>query len=136
VRSEIAIDVAASPRRIFDLAKQVDRWPQLLPHYRQVTVESHDGWTAEEWSDATDLADLQLRFHHVRGLTRDMHVTWHIRPRDGDPARARITIEHVFSRSLPLFGSELFPRFVDRFFVRPIAARTLATFKQLAERPS
>jgi len=154
VRSEIAIDVDAPPQRVFDLASHVDRWPELLPHYREVTVESHDGarirarmhairrfgpidapvsWTAEEWADATDPQDLQLRFHHVRGVTRDMHVTWHIRPRGGDPGQASVTIEHVFSRPLPIVGSEFLPQVVDRLFVRPIAGRTLAAFKQLAE---
>jgi hypothetical protein len=91
-------------------------------------------WTAEEWADPSDELDLQLRFHHVRGPTRDMHVTWHIRPRDGRPDRAQVTIEHVFSRPLPLLGPDAIPAAIDRLFVRPIAGRTLATFKTLAER--
>ena len=157
MRSEIGIDVDAPPRRIYDLASHVERWPELLPHYRQVTVESHDGarmrakmeavrrfgpldvpvsWTAEQCSDPSDELDLQLRFHHVRGPTRDMHVTWHIRPRDGRPDRAHVTIEHVFSRALPLLGPDAVPKIIDRLFVRPIAGRTLATFKSLAEGPA
>jgi ribosome-associated toxin RatA of RatAB toxin-antitoxin module len=154
VRSEIGIDVDAPPRRIYELAARIERWAELLPHYRSVTVESHDGarvrarmiavrrfgplnvpvsWTAEQWSDPADAMDLQLRFHHVRGPTRDMHVTWHIRPRDGRTDRARVTIEHVFSRPLPFLGTDAVPAFIDRLFVRPIAGRTLATFKTLAE---
>jgi hypothetical protein len=39
-----------------------------------------------------------------------------------------VTIEHAFSPRMPGFA-----RFVDRFFTRPIAGRTLATFKALAE---
>ncbi len=31
------------------------------------------------------------------------------------------------------WATDLFPRVVDRLFVRPIAGRTLATFKKLAE---
>jgi ribosome-associated toxin RatA of RatAB toxin-antitoxin module len=157
VRSEIGIDVDAAPARVFELASHLDQWPDLLPHYRSVTVESHDGarlrarmvavrrfgvvdvpvsWTAEQWADAADAMDLQLRFHHVRGATRDMHVTWHIRPRDGQADKARVTIEHVFSRPLPVLGPDAMPAVIDRFFVRPIAGRTLATFKRLAERPA
>jgi hypothetical protein len=60
-----------------------------------------------------------------------MDVTWHIRPA---PVGSRVTIEHEFSRSLPLVGAEVLPALVDRFFVRQIAGRTLATFKALAER--
>jgi hypothetical protein len=93
-------------------------------------------WTAEQWADQADAMDLQLRFHHVRGPTRDMHVTWHIRPRDGRADKARVTIEHVFSRPLPVIGPDAVPAVIDRFFVRPIAGRTLATFKRLAERPA
>jgi ribosome-associated toxin RatA of RatAB toxin-antitoxin module len=157
VRSEIGIDVDAAPARVFELASRLDRWADLLPHYKSVTVESHDGvmlrarmvavrrfgpvdvpvsWTAEQWSDEGDARDLQLRFHHVRGATRDMHVTWHIRPRDGHANKARVTIEHVFSRPLPVLGPDAIPSVIDRLFVRPIAGRTLATFKTLAEAPA
>jgi hypothetical protein len=90
-------------------------------------------WTAEQWTDDSNPTDLQLRFHHVRGPTRDMHVTWHIREA-GESGRSRVTIEHVFSRRLPLVGAaDVWPAIVDRLFVRPIAGRTLATFKKLAE---
>jgi hypothetical protein len=59
-----------------------------------------------------------------------MDVTWHIRTRAGG---CRVTIEHNFTRHLPLLGDRLLPWLVDRLFVRPIAGRTLATFKTLAE---
>ena len=148
----IRISVAAPPDRVFELARQVARWPELLPHYRSVTVEAQRGerllarmtavrrlgplrlpvtWRAEHWSDASDPADLRLRFRHVRGVTRGMQVTWHIRP-EGGQDRSSVTIEHDFSRPLPLVGDVL-PVVVDRLFVRPIAGRTLGTFKALAE---
>lgn len=152
MRTALALEVAAAPRQIFDLARDVSRWPELLPHYRRVTVRSrHRGrivaqmvavrqlgplpvpvtWRAMQWADETDEADLQLHFRHVRGLTRGMSVTWHIRP---TATGSRVTIEHVFSRRLPLVGSEALPALLDRFFVRPIATRTLARFRCLAER--
>jgi hypothetical protein len=87
-------------------------------------------WRAEQWSDGSDADDLQLRFEHYGGATTGMHVTWHIRPTSGG---SRVTIEHDFSRKLPLVGDQVFPRIVDRLFVRPIAGRTLATFKLIAE---
>lgn len=90
-------------------------------------------WRTEQWADGSDPTDLQLRFVHIGGFTRGMDVTWHIVPRG---IGANVAIEHDFVRHLPLLGSRgenLVPRFVDRFFVRPIASRTLATFKQLAE---
>ncbi len=150
VQSEIGIDVTASSRVVFDLVRDVARWPDLLPHYRKVTVQSHDGekvrtrmeavrpgrvpipvgWTSEQWSDDSDPADLQLRFMHVTGPTRGMDVTWHIRPASNG---SRVTIVHDFVRPLPLLSDDAFARVVDRLLVRPIAGCTLATFKRLAE---
>jgi ribosome-associated toxin RatA of RatAB toxin-antitoxin module len=151
VHSNIGIDVAAPPRTIFELARDVARWPAHLPHYREVTIESRDGthvtaemhairpfgpvalpvwWRSEQWSDDSDATDLRLRFVHVGGATRGMDVTWHIRPSAGG---SRVTIEHRFRRQIPVLGDELLPWVVDKFFVRPIARRTLATFKSLAE---
>lgn len=153
MRTEIAIDVASTPREVYELARDIGRWPALLPHYRTVTIRSRDrdvvvatmratrqlagriglpvAWRARQWADDSDPDDLRLRFQHVAGATRGMDVTWHIRP----TARgARVSIEHDFSRRLPVLGDRLFPLLVDRLFVRPIAGRTLATFKSLAER--
>ena len=152
MRTSIAIDVAAPPRRVFELAADVSRWPELLPHYRRVTVHGRrDGrtlaqmvatrplpaglgipvtWRAEQWTEADDQDDLRLRFRHVRGVTRGMDVVWHIRPTEHG---ARVTIEHAFRRRLPLLGDEVLPAIVDRLFTRPIAGRTLRTFRSLAE---
>lgn len=143
--------MAAAPERIFELVRNIVRWPQLLPHYRRVKVRSRRGplviadmiavrrfgpvpvpvaWRAEQWSDGSDVGDLRLHFRHVAGVTRGMAVTWHIEPRSRG---ARVTIEHDFSRRLPLLGDEVLPWIVDRLFVRPIASRTLAAFRSLAE---
>ncbi len=54
-----------------------------------------------------------------------MAVTWRIEP---IPEGCRITIEHDFR---PRVGP--WAVIVDRLFTRPIAGRTLATFKALAE---
>jgi ribosome-associated toxin RatA of RatAB toxin-antitoxin module len=155
MRSRIEVQVDAPGRRVFDLARDVARWPELLPHYRKVTVLSRDGeevtasmhatrsfgplgvpvrWRARAWTDAADPDDLQLRFVHTDGATKGMDVTWHTTPRASGGSTAAIV--HDFSRRLPVLGSELFPRMVDRWFVAPIAGRTLATFKRLAEETS
>jgi ribosome-associated toxin RatA of RatAB toxin-antitoxin module len=157
VRSTIAIDVAAPPEVVFRLARDVTRWPALLPHYVSVRViERADertlsemvarrpllpalglgipvAWRARTWSEPETL---RLRFQHVAGATRGMDVTWRIEP---TATGCRVSIEHVFRRRIglpivgPLLGDESFPRFVDLLFTRPIAARTLATFRTLAE---
>ena len=153
MHSEIAIRIAAPPDLVFVLARDVERWADLLPHYtRSVAVERRsDGsvvadfiarrpligvlglglpvtWRSRTWSEP---AARRLRFVHVAGATRGMDVTWRIEPaKDGDGGRdaCAVTIEHDFSPRLPGFAAV-----VDRFFTRPIAGLTLATFQALAE---
>jgi aromatase len=149
--SHISIRIAAPPRRVFQLAHDPERWPELLSHYRRVEVRARSGdrilarmvaarrlgplpvpvtWRAICWPEADDPDDLRLRFRHVRGVTRGMDVTWHIRPLDGG---CQVTIEHRFRRRVPLLGDEVLPRFIDHWFTRVIAGQTLARFRELAE---
>jgi ribosome-associated toxin RatA of RatAB toxin-antitoxin module len=147
MHSEVDIRIAASPALVFRLARDVERWADLLPHYtRSIAVERRpDGsvvvdfvarrplipvlglglpvtWRSLTWSEP---AGCRLRFVHVAGATKRMDVTWRIQP-DGDGAH--VVIEHDFRPRIP--GLALV---VDRFFTRPIAGRTLATFKAIAE---
>lgn len=146
MRSEIAIDIAASPDLVFRLARDVERWPALLPHYASVDVlERTDGavvarmvarrpfvpllglglpvaWRSRTWSEPETR---RLRFVHRGGATNGMDVTWRIEPA-GDGTR--VTIEHDFRPRIRAWAA-----FVDRLFTRPIAGRTLATFRAIAE---
>jgi ribosome-associated toxin RatA of RatAB toxin-antitoxin module len=151
VHSEIGIDVAARPATVFALARDVERWSTLLPHYaRSSAVERRaDGsvvvdfvaqrpfvpilglalpvtWRARTWSE-TEPHGPHLRFVHVAGATKGMDVTWRLEPTD-DGRGTRVTIEHAFAPAIPGFAA-----FVDRWFTRAIAGRTLATFRALAE---
>jgi hypothetical protein len=146
VRSALSIDVAAEPGVVFGLAREVERWSTLLAHYRRSRrlARNHDGslvvqfvavrpigpldvyglpvaWRARTWSEP---ADCRLRFRHLGGATAGMDVTWFIEPAAGG---SRVTIEHDFPAPLA------WASFIDRQFTRPIAGRTLATFKVLAE---
>lgn len=148
MRSEVATDVDAAADLVFDLARDVSRWERLLPHYsRSRPLDGHGGdggilcefvarrelvpfvglglpvaWRSRTWAEP---ATRRLRFRHVGGATAGMDVTWRIEP---TAAGSRILIEHDFAPRMP--GWALV---VDRLFVRPIAGRTLATFKALAE---
>jgi ribosome-associated toxin RatA of RatAB toxin-antitoxin module len=147
MRSTIGIDVAAPPELVFALARDVERWERLLPHYvrSRAVARAADGalttdfiarrpfvpllglgvpvtWRARTWNDPRTRC---LRFVHVAGATKGMDVTWRIEPAGGG---THITIEHHFRSRLPGFAA-----LVDRAFTRPIASRTLTTFKALAE---
>jgi ribosome-associated toxin RatA of RatAB toxin-antitoxin module len=149
MHSTIAIDVSAPAELVFALARDATRWERLLPHYaRSRAVETRpDGslvvdfiarrpvpllgvtglalpvtWRARTWNEP---ATRRLRFVHVAGATKGMDVTWHIEP-VGDGCH--VAIDHDFRPRIAPFAA-----FVDTTFTRPIAGRTLATFKALAE---
>jgi ribosome-associated toxin RatA of RatAB toxin-antitoxin module len=149
MHTEIAIDIDAPPELVFALAHDVERWSDLLPHYVRSRARDRDTWgrplvdfiarrplvatlglgVPVAWRSRTwnEPETLRLRFEHVAGATRGMSVVWDIDTRGRGDA-CRVTIRHEFSPRVPGFA-----RFVDRFFTRPIARRTLATFKTLAE---
>ena len=145
LENTILIDAPADI--IFRLAADVPRWPELLPHYRSVRVlerrggrllvrmAAHRDGIPVSWTSILEPrpAEGRVLFRHVRGVTRGMDVTWHIRP-TASGGGSDVSIEHAFRRPLPLLGEDLLPAVIDRFFVRPIAGRTLAAFKALAER--
>jgi ribosome-associated toxin RatA of RatAB toxin-antitoxin module len=147
MRSTISLNIAAAPPLVFALARDVTRWPQLLPHYIRVDVEEQLGergvvarmvarrplipllglslpvaWRSRAWSEPESL---RLRFVHRGGATNGMDVTWRIDPAaDG----ALVSIEHDFRPRIRPWALV-----VDRLFTRPIATRTLASFKAIAE---
>jgi uncharacterized membrane protein len=147
MRSSLSLDIQAPPRLVFELARDVERWPDLLPHYGSVRIERRDTdgsvtarmratrpllarlgygipvtWRARLTADADTPG---LSFRHLGGATSGMAVEWRIEKTD---AGTRVTIEHVFGPRVPGWA-----RFVDALFVRPIAGRTLDSFKAIAE---
>jgi ribosome-associated toxin RatA of RatAB toxin-antitoxin module len=147
VNSTISVDVDAPPSLVFRLARDIERWPRLLPHYVRVRAVERgaDGtllaemvarrdlvrvlglglpvaWRSRTWNEP---ATLSLRFVHLGGATNGMDVTWRIEPTG---TGSRVSIDHRFAPRIP--GWALF---IDRAFTRPIASRTLATFKAIAE---
>ena len=150
MRSTLSIDVEAPARLVFDLARDIQRWPALLPHYRDVRVEEREAqppgavtarmlavrpivpllgygipvaWRARMWAE--EATTLRLRFVHRGGATNGMEVTWRI---EEMAAGCRVSIDHVFAPGVPGWAA-----LVHRLFVQPIATRTLASFKAIAE---
>jgi aromatase len=149
VRSTIGIDVAAPAELVFRLARDVERWPDLLPHYvlaRRAGLPDGDGrllvefvarrllvpvlglglpvaWRSLTWSEADGR---RLRFVHRGGATGGMDVTWRIEDRPG--GGCRVEIDHEFRPRIPGWAA-----FIDRLFTRPIAGRTLASFRAISE---
>lgn len=131
---------------IFRLGAEIERWPDLLPHYRSVDIlwqegnrcvarmrGSRDGipvaWVCQQERDPNTP---RISFRHVGGFTKGMQVTWTFE--EGvDGVAVRIT--HDFDKGwqpavLDRFVSD---RVVGQFFVSNIANKTLAMVKLLAE---
>src|SRR2546422_11162425 len=112
--------IRAPVERAFEAASQVERWPELLPHYRWVRfLERREGggivemaawrpfgplryptwWVSEMTVDARGR---QIRYRHVRGITRGMNVAWRFAPVDGG---VTVTIVHEWhGPAWPLIG--------------------------------
>lgn len=142
--------IAAPPERVFRAASEVERWPEILSHYRWVRMLERrpDGgvvemsanrpfgpldwptwWVSEMWVDP---ARLEVRYRHIRGITRGMDVVWRIVP-DGNTSRATIVHEWT-GPSWPLIRVPAAEWVIGPVFVHGIASRTLAGIARSCEK--
>jgi len=141
----------ASPETCLRLAADVERWPDLLPHYRWVTFREKLGfargtvemaawrsfpgfhwptWWVSEMEP--DLDRGQVRYRHIDGITRGMDVLWDVREEGGEATR--LTIVHEWSGPRwPLIGGWAAELVIGPHFVSHIAGRTLAGLVRAAE---
>jgi ribosome-associated toxin RatA of RatAB toxin-antitoxin module len=145
-RNQIVIN--GSPETIFQLAAEVERWPEILPHYRKVVVLDGDPqdrlvqmqcvrpfgvvrWPCR-WKARQQLLEDEMRilYTHVAGPTRGMEVEWRLEATGGG---VLTTITHSLGPSIPLVGSIYSDWLVGPIFVHDIAGRTLRTIKNLVE---
>jgi ribosome-associated toxin RatA of RatAB toxin-antitoxin module len=138
------IVIAAPAARIFDLAADVERWPERLPHYRYVrrladpngerrfAMGARRGPIPVRW-EATQrqLPDQGvIEFTHTGGVTRGMEVAWRL---IAGPEATRVEIEHELRLGWPLIGGFAAERVIGPQFIEPIARQTLRRIKALAE---
>lgn len=143
MRSEVGIRIAAPYEAVFDLAADVERWPQRLPHYRYVravgavdelrfAMGARRGRIPVRW-EATQRPMREARriaFRHTAGVTRGMDVAWTFT--DLPDGALDVRIAHALDLRWPLIGA-VASRFIGSQFIEPIARRTLRRIKRLAE---
>ena len=143
------VSIRAPLAQVFDLACDVEQWPAILVHYRWVrvlertageaTVEMaawrpfgpvrYPAWWVSRMT--VDRAAREIRYQHVRGITRGMDVVWRLAH---DGAETRVAIEHRWSGPRwPLVGGVFASLLVGPVFVRGIAGRTLWGLKRHLE---
>jgi ribosome-associated toxin RatA of RatAB toxin-antitoxin module len=139
----------ASPARVLEAAADVERWPELLPHYRWVRIlePRPDGglvemaawrpfgpvgyptwWVSEMRVDRSAPA---VHYRHVRGITTGMDVVWRFVPK-GEGTEVSIVHEWTGPR-WPLIGRAAAELVIGPVFIQGIASRTLAGIKRHLE---
>jgi ribosome-associated toxin RatA of RatAB toxin-antitoxin module len=143
--------VGVAPKVMFELARNVEQWPQLLPHYRYVRFRERraDGGGLVEMSANrpfgamrwptwwlslmnVDASAPAIRFRHIEGITTGMDVEWQFTAEHGG---TRVRIVHAWDGPhWPLIGPIAATRVIGPVFVHGIASRTLAGLAAVAER--
>ena len=145
MRSELHEPMHAPFEHIFDLAADVERWPERLPHYRYVrrlpgrNGERHFAMGARRGRIPVRWEAIQrpmrderrIEFMHTGGLTKGMWVAW--RFSEAPDGTVDVCIEHRLDLGWPLIGSFVARRIIGPAFIEPIARRTLRRVRLLAE---
>jgi ribosome-associated toxin RatA of RatAB toxin-antitoxin module len=143
------IRMRAPAERVFAAAADVERWPEILPHYRWVRMlEREDGggivemaasrpfgvlnyptwWVSEMRVDRTAPA---VHYRHIRGITTGMDVVWRFEPRGGE---TEVTIVHDWTGPRwPLISRPAANWVIGPVFIHGIASRTLAGIAKYVE---
>ncbi len=142
--------VQAPVDRCFRAAADVERWPELLPHYRYVRFKRRDGfgrgrvemgafrqigplrypiWWASEMDSDPEAG--VVRYHHVDGITRGMVVEWRIEEAQGGTL---LSIVHDWEGpGWPLIGGVAAGWVIGPHFIHVVAGRTLDGIKRALE---
>lgn len=147
MQTATTISIDGPLARIAELAYDVERWPEILPHYRWVTLLEGGAdrkvvemaawrgriplrWRAVQTIDRGGPTPI-IDFHHIWGPTRGMDVTWTFAE---SPRGVDVAIEHWFRSPWPLVGEPVSRHIIGPHFIDYVARRTLQTIKQIVER--
>lgn len=149
LQTKNAIEIRAPADLVYDLAAAVERWPEILAHYRYVTrVPDPETGAAEprrvtmsasrsgipvRWGalQALHPSERRITYQHVAGFTKGMDVEWRIDERDD--GIADVTIFHTLISPSAWLRSRVAEYVIGHIFVEHIADETLRGIKRQAE---
>ena len=128
---------------IFETAANLELWPKILPHYRYirylerspdrnvvVMAATRSGipisWISEQ---IIDRDHLEIRFHHLRALTKGMRVVWTFQDA---PTGVLVEIRHDLAFRVNLLAP-IADKIIGDFFIHNIASKTLHCMKSYVE---
>ena len=139
--------------RVFALARDVERWPELLPHYRWVRMLErrpnggrvemaawrpfgppplrYPTWWVSEMQFDPGAHPPVIRYRHVDGITAGMDVQWQL-----TEGTEGVTVEIVHrwtGPAWPVVGRLAADLVIGPVFIHGIASRTLAGIRRRAE---
>jgi Polyketide cyclase / dehydrase and lipid transport len=145
VKTELHEPMRAPYDVVFDLAAGVERWPEILPHYRYVrpvadpkgerrfAMGARRGPLPVRWEaiQRPMRDDRRIEFVHTGGVTKGMWVAWHFA--DAPDGTLDVSIEHRLDLGWPVIGGWAAKHVVGPQFIDAIAGRTLRRIRELAE---
>lgn len=147
MQTETTTSIHGPLSRVVELAADVERWPEILPHYRWVTLLEGGGerkvvemaarrgriplrWHAVQEIDRSGPTP-RITYHHIWGPTRGMDVAWTFAE---TPVGVDVAIGHEFRPPWPLVGNAIADKIIGPHFIDYVARRTLQTIRQIVER--
>jgi ribosome-associated toxin RatA of RatAB toxin-antitoxin module len=143
MRKVNSIIMHAPKMSIFETAANLELWPKILPHYRYIHFleRSPDrnivvmaarrsgipiSWTSEQ---IIDRDRLEIRFYHLKALTKGMRVVWTFSNR---PDGVLVEISHDLRFRVPALAP-IADIVIGDFFIHNIANKTLRCMKAYVE---
>ena len=145
------IQISGPFNRLFTMASDIARWPDILPHYRWVKIlerrysppelvaemaARHKGiplWWRTIQRPRPE--EKRIEFSHIGGITKGMQVQWTF-DESGETCLGPtwlVQIHHQFAPAWPPPGQWFADRIVCETFVAQVAAKTLNRIKHLME---
>ena len=144
MNSENSIIILAPAEKIFKVAADLSRWPEILPHYRWVRylekspaksvvqMAARRSGIPIKWTSELEIdpVKMEIRFRHLKAFTKNMRVVWTFSP---TAAGTNVRIRHELQISNPLLGYFLSDIIIGRFFIHHVANQTLKYMKRYLE---